>query len=369
MDETRTALQLFLTRLNEAIECQAVQSEAHLEEAVRIRSTQELARRTVTGADSGPTKGTLLEILGYDFTDVDDHPKRLTVIGTIDYQPDYILKTSGQPATVLDLKAPDVSLEKATEQICSYCRDIGVPLGILFNGHRMNVFINARDKKLTKYAEFASEPVATADNHDLPFMVDLLFQFSKSTLGTHTYALARCLAEKARTTTKNRERQIRIRERLAATLSEPPDALLAALCTMDEIWSGLESSPSLAELTVARDSTHVKPGLQVSGSGRSGANPTLRNRVAQVCAKHGWQTVESARANGRLRGLNYRLDGIEEHGYRLVPQGQGVPTGLCIQGKDAPGARRMIQELEVILHGLTCPRYFSPVQELDSGVL
>jgi hypothetical protein len=55
----------------------------------------------------------------------------------------------------------------------------------------------------------------------------------------------------------------------------------------------------------------------------------------------------------KIKGLNYRIDGVEGKGYRLIENVSGtnevLPHGLCIQGMDAPAARRIFDSLDRLL--------------------
>ena len=347
MSDTQHQLKAFLSTLLELIDTQAIQQENHLEQVVRVRTQQQLAILSMlsSGVESSRT---LLELLGYDVADVADHPRR-TIIGTVSYEPDYLLQSGERPLVVLDLKAPEVSLnsDRAVSQICTYCRGVKAPLGLLFNGSELRVFINTEYKGLTKYKEFSLKPVAVVDRHDLAGMAELLSRFNRSALFQNPLALARKLADKRWRELNDQQRQAVIRKNLREMLSNPPAALLAALPVLDGVWDDLEPKPSETEIVHAWRTQKTADVTGTVGPTRTGANPELRRTVAEVCATKGWQAIEQA----KISGLRYRLNGIEERGFRLVPQGAGVPTGLCVQGRDAPGARRIIAELQSILQG------------------
>jgi hypothetical protein len=345
-DVLHQELEKFLSRLLEVIDQQPIQ-ERDLEEIVGVRTPKQLAVGSIVG-DGSSSKPTLLELLGYGVADVADHPK-LTIIGRVTYEPDYLLQPQGRPLAVLDLKAPEVSLDKdkAASQICTYCHRVKAPLGLLFNGRELRVFINTEYKGLTRYSEFAEQPVAVVDRHDLSAMAALLARFSKSALAPNPAKLASTLATKRRGEESDRQRQMLIRQKLKEILADPPQELLAALPSLETVWDDFDPKPSQSELLGAwrlDQTTHNRP---VATPGRTGANPELRRVVAQVCAARGWEAITQA----HISGLRYRLDGVEAQGYRLVPQGPGVPPGLCVQGKDTAGARRIVADLENLLRG------------------
>lgn len=312
-------------------------SEGDLEKFVRI------------GAEDDAT---LLRILGYNEADIDDHPVKRVLVGTTQFAPDYILRRQQKRLAVLDLKKPEEDLDnkKWAWQVLSYCQQVGAPLGLLFNGFSLRVFINTQDKKLAKYQElFSDEPVATAEHTNLTQMAELLSKFSAKALQTNPTRLAGSLANRQAKTIRGRKRKEKIRGILMKFLaSSPPgdtNEVLSALATVDSLWTELDPKPTEAELIAAWSSAPT-PAPSTSGSNkRRGINPALRDKIVEICALRSWEVIERA----QIRGLNYRLDGVEEKGYRSVPQGPNVPAGLCVQGKSTADAERVIRELEKLI--------------------
>lgn len=241
----------FLSKLQRGVKSQIVQTEADLVQLFRVETEQERRVRELYGTPKTPT---LLEHLGYSSGDVDERPVERTVVGQIRYAPDYILQPNQQRLAIMDLKAPGQSLdhERWVAQITTYCRELKVPLGILFNGIELRVFINTDYKGLVKHKKlFLQQPVASAGSHERKQMVDILLRFALPTLQASATVVANNLASKRRHELRDRERQHVIQNQLATVLANPPKPVFAALASVDGIWDEIEPKPSEAELTSA----------------------------------------------------------------------------------------------------------------------
>ena len=95
---------------------------------------------------------TLLKTLGYTRATVDDHPTRNVLIGRMQFRPDYVLRNQQKDLAVLDLKRPDEDLNSKlwAFQVLTYCQQLEVPFGLLFNGRSLRVFINTKCKQLSR---------------------------------------------------------------------------------------------------------------------------------------------------------------------------------------------------------------------------
>ena len=163
--EQKRRLQEFLTNLSSLIVEETITSESHLETFVQVESQAQIELQLGRGFEKTPANATLLELLNYRYEDVENHPIRRVIIGRVKYAPDYILRRKNRPCAIVDLKAPGVNIDHPTwkAQIYNYCRDEGLPIGVLFNGVSLRVFINPHYRGLTKYGEtFKGEPVAGA---------------------------------------------------------------------------------------------------------------------------------------------------------------------------------------------------------------
>lgn len=260
----RQSVDDYLKTLIYSIECQIIQSEADLAQMFRVETEQQLALWEIQYGI--PKKPTLLELLGYSSVDVDERPVKKTVIGQINYSPDYVLKCEQKLLAIVDLKAPGQNLdhERWIGQISTYCRELKVPLGLLFSGTEIRVFINTDYKGLTKHKElFLHQNVASAGSHERKEMVDIFLKFAAATLDPNPVAIANAFASKRRHELKDRARQKHIQQQLKAILDNPPPQVFSAICSVDGIWGELEPKPSEAEIRTAwvhtkSDSTPIK---------------------------------------------------------------------------------------------------------------
>ena len=244
----------YLGMLSDGIECQEIQSEADIEQMFRVETEQQLALWKRRGIEKSEKNSTLLEILGYSNTDVDDHPVKKVVVGQISYAPDYILKRQQKMLAIVDLKAPGQNLDRDrwVGQINSYCRELKVPIGLLFNGTDLRVFINTEIKGLTKHKElFYCQPVASAGTHEIKQMVEILFKLAAPCLEENPIVVASGFANKRRNEFRDRDRQKRIQHLLKMALTNPSAEVLTALSALDSIWENTDPKPSEQELNSA----------------------------------------------------------------------------------------------------------------------
>lgn len=345
MSDTKRQLLEFLQRVSSGIENQAIQKEAHLEQLVRIQTTDQIALWEIQGLQKTESSATLLEILGYSGNDVEDHPKKKTVVGQISFAPDYVLKAGQKDLAVLDLKAPEETLDKEKwfGQIHSYYDQIKAPIGILFNGHSVRVYINVGLKGLANFREiFANQPVAMADFKKPKEMVELLLKLEAANLKADAVAVARKLAASEKRRIEDTHRQEKIRKCITEALLNPSDDVIAALLMVDGLWQDFDPVPTETQLLTAW-SNRKEPSLTVAAvksTAKLGVNVVLRQKVADVCASKGWDYLMSH----PIKGLSYH--NAKEKGYQPVPARTGVPVDLHVRGVSAETAERIIQQLD-----------------------
>ena len=213
---------------------------------LQIVSESDLERFVRVGVEGDAT---LLNILGYSGTNVDDHPIRRVLIGTTQFAPDYVLRHQQKNLAVLDLKKPEEDLNNKNwvGQVLSYCQQIKppAPLGLLFNGYALRVYINTHDRQLSKYHEwFSEEPVATAEHSDFEGMAGLLSKFYFKSLQANPIALTKKLANIEIGKRKPVMRQKQIRSILAKSLTTSPPGdiheVLSALATVNSLWRDID---------------------------------------------------------------------------------------------------------------------------------
>ena len=245
--DQRKRLQEYLLNLLNIIKKELVGSEADLETCVRVESQSQIELQLGRGYIKTPASATLLEILGYDFEDVEDHPTKRVIIGQVKYAPDYILRRKHRAFAIVDLKSPTTNIDHPTwrAQITNYCRDTKLPIGILFNGLSLRVFINVEYPGLVRYqSSFNGKPVASAESSDLKQMIDLLIKLSAQTLEDNPLAVARGLANKRKKEINTAAWRKGIEDRLTAILSDPSDTVLETLASLD-IWDGEKPAAEL----------------------------------------------------------------------------------------------------------------------------
>ena len=342
--ERQERLKSYLENLSVGIE------QGHDVAGIQIRIASEKDLEKFVQVKSGEAR-TLLNLLGYSAFNVEDHPPKRTVIGRLVYAPDYVLNNeAGKALAVLDVKAPSESLEGWEEQILSYCVAVNAPLGMLFNGRAVQVFVNTKHKAMKRYANrFPDKPVASANSSDPSRMVDLLNRFAWETLAPDVIAVARKLATEKITLINKKQREQKIAASLKIVFATPPPEVLpnlfTALASADAFWSEISPKPTANELLRLWKELSAGPKVTIPPLPRTGVNPAVRAKIIEVCGKCGWKAIEDR----RIRGLNYRVDGVNGKGYRKVGSGPGVPENLMVQGMDTPNAERVINELNALL--------------------
>ena len=230
------------------------ESESDLEKFVRVGQKRD---------------ATLLRLLGYDERTANDHPVKKTVIGHTQYAPDYVLDQGQNPLAILELKGPDEKLDNWTGQVLSYCKEIKAPLGLLFNGRSLRVFINTQHEQLLEHDDlFGKQPVAEVGYENLQDMVNLFSKFSAESLKTNSLSVAKDLAEK-------RARWLIILEILSKNLSPAAsDDTVAHLAQAPHLWNEINPAPTRTELiSVWRGRKPTKNG------GIGPVNPRMREKI------------------------------------------------------------------------------------------
>lgn len=306
-----------------------------------ISTERDLEKFVDLGAESSKT---LLRILGY--SDSIKHPP--LQIGSGPVLPDYLLKHQQKDLAVLELKNPDENIDdpKWVRQLLTYCQLLKTPLGLLFNGKSFRVYINTDDRNLSKFTDLSRQSVASADKPDWRHMAELMTCFSADALQVNPIGLAKRLAREETKRRIVRGRQKDIRDVLKQTIKDEPPCfeldLLRVLASVESLWTQFDPPPNEKELEKAWQS---KPTENIGRLSNGAVNPALREKLREVCGVKGWDAILSV----HIKGLRTRTDGLEESGYRLVNAGPGVPAGLCVQGKDTPGAKAVIAELDNLL--------------------
>lgn len=241
--------------LSNGIENEVIRSEADIEQLFRVETQEQLALWELKGIER--KNKTFLEMLGYSNSDIEDHPVKVVVVGQIRYAPDYILKRQQKKLAIIDLKAPGQNLdrERWMGQIKSYCRELNIPIGVLFNGTELRVFVNTDFPGLRKHRDlFLDQPVASANfqgskgSYERKQMVDILLKFAAETLEPNPVAIANGFAKKQRELIDSRNRQKRIQNRLMSILANPSAPMFRALASVEGIWDDTEQKPSEVEL-------------------------------------------------------------------------------------------------------------------------
>lgn len=249
--DTRKRLFEFTGNLSKAINNLTVQTEADLEKFVQVESKAQLDLREALGYVKTEMNSTLLEILGYRYEDVDDHLTKKVIVGQIRYSPDYILKIKQKPFAIIDLKSPDTNIDhdRWIGQIHCYCRDESAPIGILFNGRSLRVFINTELKGLTRFHEhFNGQPIAVADEHEVKQVVEILLRFAYGSVEVNPISIARSFADKRLKEINNRRWQDTVAERINRILDEPSNDVLSAIAGVENAWTGIDPKPSGADV-------------------------------------------------------------------------------------------------------------------------
>jgi len=318
---------------------------------------------------------TLLRILGYGKDEVDGQPTDVTVVGRSRYRPDYVLHRQQKPVVILDLKSPRENLAdpKWVEQIDSYCRIKKVPLGLLFNGVDALLFVNLSQvtqvnrAELKEYAEWLPVlpvndaeqltvlPIMFAQRHEPKEMVELLNFVSTWVLTSRDEAvrkasvLVRQRLKELKERKEGEKRQREIRERIKAIQGDHValGKMLSAACASDKILRAMKPKPSASELLEAwLGLPPLTEGPKTGGNPKpSGANIQLKAKLAEVCAVKGWNESWAI----QIKRFRYRLNGVEDKGFRRIKQTSGVPPGLCIPGYSTRTAEFIIEQLDQLL--------------------
>ena len=169
-----------------------------------------------------------MELLGYK--DVNVANQQGIKAGVKKIIPDYIVQCNGKECFILDIKAPDVKLDGAGDQILSYLmvhrKDI--PLGVLFNGTEMQIYINTRLKNLTSNDELSENGLVKSTNRIVEIS-DLWLRLSCTALTSGSLTLARHLVRQYENDRKGQQRQRRVEDWLDNLLRYPNDDLFAAI--------------------------------------------------------------------------------------------------------------------------------------------
>ena len=346
---TRQQLVDLLDRLSDGIKLQIIQSEKDLEGFVGVMPEMQRELLGLQGLKRNPS---LLEILGYSYGDADDHPVKKVVVGQISYSPDYVLRRDQKNLAILDLKAPDVDLDhsKWLGQISSYCSHLDALIGVLFNGRNIRVYINTNHKGLTRFKLlFSDQPVAEAGYRKQEQVVKILLKLSAPLLKEDPLAVARKMAMEQKKVIERESRRKQIQERVKSILTNPPNELLAAMSTVEGIWDGMDPEPSEQEVITAWDLKKSTPITvnAIEAVAKQSINAIVRQRVVEVCGRHGWQCIDDAKAKGLVKGFRYRFEG--GNGYHPVAPNMGVPENLYIGGLSSGDAKKVIQQLESLL--------------------
>lgn len=317
---------------------------------------------------------TLLQILGYTKEEVDSQPTYVTVIGHNKYRPDYVLHRDQKPTVIVDLKSPKENLAdpRWVEQIDSYCRAKRVPFGLLFNGVDALLFVNlsqvtqvnrAELKKYverlpvspTTYAEhLVVPPIMGAQRPALREMAELLNVVSTAELTSRDEAVRKAsgLVRQRLRELKQEDEWLRyqeaIRARLVAIQGDQTalGKMLLAACSADKVLRAMKPKPSASDLLAAWQGVlPPEPPRVEERPERSGANIRLKEKLAEVCAAKGWDESWAK----QIKGFRYRLNGVEDKGYRRMKQSPGVPPGFCIPGYQTPVAEAIIKQLDQLL--------------------
>ena len=346
-----------LNRIAMGTEKQLIKSEKDLEMFIRIMLDADRELASLYGGELNPT---LLELLGYTSATCDDHPYLMTIVGHTKYSPDYVLSSGQKTLAILDLKAPGINLDTRDwkGQIQSYCArgDKNAPIGILFNGKSIRVFINPDYPGFAKYKKLSTDPntkkqinfyetPVEAEDDNIDAIAGILLKISVSSLSDNAVSIARKMAD-AKIRAFGTDQWIKeVRNRLRVAITELSDETIRAIASVDNLWEGMEKKPEPADVVIAwhrREETTVTV-ASVKATAKQSINSLLRQKVAEICAVKGWNYVQSR----QLKGLRHRVFG--GNGYYLVEPTEGVPSNLYIAGVATIDAERIIAQLEQLM--------------------
>ena len=372
-NDVKKQLVVWLDHVLEGIHKNHIESEHHLEAKVCIISEKDRGKALYdTGVD--PT-ATLLELLGYTDMTCDDHPViAFTVAGhkAVKIIPDYVTKSAEQKdLATWELKAPaeDVDSKEAVEQLMSYCREPKrqTPIGVLFNGRRLRVFVNSEYPGLGKYKkiseaaallfDFRHSPVLSleldasepGDKSALKPVVDTFISLSRTILSDGAIIYAKRLAEKKLKDVRDGERDRKIVECLQEALASPTDEMIKAIAANIHSWKDFETPPGLDDAVRAwqkrKDNAKRSQTIEaVESQAKQSINGIVRQKVAQICAdaNKGYDFLVHA----NVKGLRFRNEG--GNGYHPVLQAAGVPNDLFVGGLSTEDAKKVIYRLDAL---------------------
>jgi len=214
----------------------------------------------------------VFRLMGYSKDDINVQPRRIHILGTLYYRPDFIVSCKGENIIVFESKSPRQILDNQSHinQIVSYCDVEKIPLGILFNGKGIHVYANTKlpglrylsatkcprveyrgfssEKKITRAISFERRPIVIASSNPRK-VADVLFKLSEpfvkqkgavriasSLAQVHKKEIAR----KAAIDLRNQA----IQKQLCRIKSKPSQAILKAI---------KENSPQLSALEPTAD--------------------------------------------------------------------------------------------------------------------
>ena len=354
--DIKKELSELLERIVLGIDKQFISKEVDVEEFVRIVPDAVRGKQKLHG---GSIKPTLLEILGYSNETCEDHVQKN--VGHTNFIPDYICGTGQKTWMVLDLKAPDVALNgsKMADFIQSYCQTLrpSAPLGVLYNGYSLRVFINPHYPGLEKYRKLSEEqdkakainfyqtPVASADSTRPTEMTKILLTLSVASLSGSAVAVAKRYANIVIKGRDDENDNKKIQEILKVALLNPNIDVIAAMTGVDSLWEEFTPRPTHDKVLAAWNKLKEKPITiaSVESTAKQSINGLLRQKVADVCSAKGLGVL----TQNQIRGLRSRPHG--GNGYYLVPQGPGVPTDLYVAGVPTNDAKKIIEQLDTLL--------------------
>jgi hypothetical protein len=365
--DAKKQLAELLARIALGIDKQFISREMDIEEFVRIVPDSVRGKQELHG---GTIKPTLLEILGYSDENCEDHNTKK--VGHTNFIPDYVCGTGQKTWMVLDLKAPDVSLDgpkngpKMGDFIQSYCHTLNppAPIGVLYNGYSLRVFINPRYPGFERFLKLSEEqdkakainfyhtPVASADANRPAEMIKILLLLSASSLSGNAVTVAKRFANARIKENDDKIVAKKIQEILNAVLLNPSEDIIAALAGIDSLWEEFTPRPTQDKIlsawgifVAAELVREEKPVTiaSVESTAKQSINGLLRQKVADVYSTKGEQLLTPI----AVRGLRSRHHG--GNGYHLVPQGPGIPPNLYVAGVATVEAKRIIQDLDKIM--------------------
>ena len=367
--ETKRQLAEALGRIAQGIERQYIGKEADLEEFVRVVPMAVRGRQELQGGEIRPT---LLEILGYTEITCDDHPVITFAMAghkVIKIVPDYVVKNAEQKdLATWELKAPaeDVDGKEPIEQLMSYCSEPKrqTPIGILFNGRKLRVFINPEYPGLGKYKRISEAPAPLfnfkhspvlslelddpepGDKAPYKLFVETLTSLNCTNLSAGAVNCARKLAEKKLKDIQSKALNAKIVKCLQEALTSPTDEIIRAVAGAIHLWEGFETPPGLDDAVRAwHEKDNTKPSQTIEAveiQAKQSINGIVRQKVAQICTSKGYDFLVQA----NVKGLRFRNEG--GNGYHPVPQAEGVPGNLFVGGLSTEDAKKVIYRLEAL---------------------